>query len=81
MAENDKDDRDEPKPAPPSLWAIPIDELSGANAIRALHETISRFKAESIKQTGKLIVLTWVIAGLTVVMLIGLAIQIYLAIR
>jgi|GEM_PF-1924501 hypothetical protein len=78
MAENDTN---VPKPAAPSFWGIPVDEWSGADAIKALHETISQFRAESIKQTRKLIVLTRVIAALTVVMLIGLAIQIYLAIR
>jgi hypothetical protein len=75
-----EDDKNEPKPTPPSYWGFTMDEWSGADAIRALQETISRFQVESIKQTGKLIALTRVIAGLTVVMLIGLAIQIYLAV-
>jgi hypothetical protein len=77
-----EDDKNEPaKPAPPSYWGIPVDEWSGSGATKALHETINQFTEQSARQTARLIALTRVLAGLTFVMLIGLAIQIYLAVK
>ena len=77
-----EDDKNEPaKPAPPSYWGIPVDEWSGSGATKALHETINQFTEQSTRQTARLIALTRVLAGLTFVMLIGLAIQIYLAVK
>jgi len=60
---------------------IPIGQWSGSDAIKALHDTIQKYQEESSRQTTHMIRLTWVIAGLTFVMLIGLAAQIYLALR
>jgi hypothetical protein len=75
-----EDDKSEPaKPSPPSYWGFTMDEWSGADAIRALHDTIKGFIDQSGRQTTKLIVLTWAIVGLTVAMLFGLAIQIFIA--
>lgn len=47
--------------------------------INKLTETIETFNEQSSKQTGKMIRLTWWIVGLTIVMVIGLAIQIIFA--
>ncbi|MEO7841807.1 MAG: hypothetical protein ABIU06_20890 [Anaerolineales bacterium] len=59
---------------------IPIGKWSGSDSIDELHKTIREFNEASSKQTKQLIILTWVIAVLTILMLIGLVIQIYLAI-
>ncbi|GAB1269778.1 hypothetical protein NBRC116493_30310 [Aurantivibrio infirmus] len=58
---------------------IPLDKWSGAEATKELHESISQFNEASGKQTKQMLVLTYVITALTFVMLIGLGIQIYLA--
>jgi hypothetical protein len=58
---------------------IPLGEWSGSDATRELHKTIKDFSDASSRQTTKMIRLTWVIVFLTVAMLIGLAVQIYLA--
>ena len=54
------------------------DELT-RRSLNRLRETIETFNEQSSKQTDKLVRLTWWIVGLTVVMVIGLAVQIYLA--
>ena len=54
------------------------DELT-RRAIRKLEKTIEVFNNQSSKQTDKLVKLTWWIVGLTIVMVIGLVIQIILA--
>jgi hypothetical protein len=77
MAEDDKSEP--PKPSPPSWWDIPIDQWSGADAIKALHDTIKTFVDQAGRQTAKLIWLTRAIVGLTIAMLAGLALQLYIA--
>lgn len=47
--------------------------------INKLTKTIETFNEQSSKQTGKMIRLTWWIVGLTIVMVIGLVVQIILA--
>jgi hypothetical protein len=59
---------------------IPLGQWSGSDATKALQDTIEKYQAESSRQTGKMIFLTWVIAALTVVMAIGVGVQIYLTI-
>ncbi len=59
---------------------IPLDEWSGAKATNELHQTIKEFNKVTTRQTNHILRLTIVIAFLTFVMLIGLGIQIYLAI-
>ncbi len=54
------------------------DELT-RRTIRKLEKTIEVFNNQSSKQAGKLVKLTWWIVGLTIVMVIGLVIQIILA--
>ena len=54
------------------------DELT-RRAIRKLEKTMEAFNNQSSKQTDKLVKLTWWIVGLTIVMVIGLIIQIILA--
>lgn len=54
------------------------DELT-RRTIRSLKSTIKSFNEKTSKQTDKMIKLTWVIVGLTVVLVIGLFIQIRLA--
>jgi hypothetical protein len=58
---------------------IPIGQWSGSDAVHELHETIKQFNEASSKQTKHLIILTWAIVVLTIMMLIGLGVQIYLA--
>ena len=57
---------------------IPLDEWSGAAATRALHDAIAKHQDVSTRQVDSMIRLTLAIAVLTVVMLFGLGIQIYL---
>ena len=54
------------------------DELT-RRSIRKLEKTIQQYNKQTSKQTQKMIRLTWGIVGLTVVMVIGLVIQIILA--
>ncbi len=58
---------------------IPLGQWSGSDATRELQQTIKLYQEQNSRQTDKLIFLTWVIAALTFVMLIGLGAQIYLA--
>ena len=54
------------------------DELT-RRTIRKLEKTIEVFNSQLSKQAHKLVKLTWWIVGLTIVMVIGLVIQIILA--
>jgi len=54
------------------------DELT-RRSIRKLEKTIQQYNKQTSKQTQKMIRLTWGIVGLTVVMVVGLVIQIILA--
>jgi hypothetical protein len=56
---------------------IPIGQWSGSDATNALHQTIR----DSTRHTTQLLVLTWAIAALTLVMTIGLVVQIYIALN
>ncbi len=56
------------------------DELT-RRTVKTLEKTISSFNDQSSKQTEKIIKLTWWIVGLTVVMVLGLIIQIAIQIR
>jgi len=60
---------------------IPLSEWSGSGATNELHDTIRRFNAEASRQTRQLLILTWVIAALTAVTAVGVAVQICLAWR
>ncbi|KKS77090.1 MAG: hypothetical protein UV64_C0004G0021 [Parcubacteria group bacterium GW2011_GWC1_43_11b] len=62
----------------PHYGSLASDELTRRTLIK-LEETIKTFNEQSSKQTDKLVGLTWWIVGLTVAMLIGLIIQIILA--
>lgn len=62
-----------------SPGGIPLSEWSGSGATRELEQTIREFNAQSSRQTRQLLVLTWVIAALTFVMTIGVAMQIYIS--
>lgn len=55
------------------------DELT-RRTVRTLQETIEEMKKQASQQTDKLIRLTWWIVGLTIVMVVGLVVQITLAI-
>jgi hypothetical protein len=55
-------------------------DVDGSWAVEELHKTIREFNAETTRQTKQMLWLTRVIAGLTLVMLIGLGVQIYLAV-
>jgi hypothetical protein len=58
---------------------VPIGQWSGSEATNALHETINDFNKASAWQTTWMLRLTWTMAFLTVVMAIGLGVQIWLA--
>jgi hypothetical protein len=55
-------------------------DIDGSWATNALHETIKEFNEQTSLQTKQMLRLTRVMAWLTFVMLVGLAVQIYLAI-
>lgn len=74
---NDQMNTDPPKKSS----GIPLGEWSGSDATNALHETIREFIDASNQQAQKMVTLTRVIVVLTVVMAIGLGIQIYLQAR
>jgi hypothetical protein len=68
------------KEAPtPRLASIPLDEWSGAGATKALHETIKDFTATSDRQAKTMINLTRAILALTVILALGLCMQLWLA--
>ena len=60
---------------------IPIDEWSGAGATKELHSTIKDYNDIATTQTKRMICLTWTIVGLTAALLMGLGIQIWLALQ
>ncbi|MDX2252012.1 MAG: hypothetical protein NW202_06985 [Nitrospira sp.] len=60
---------------------IPLSEWSGSGATRKLHETIRDFNEVASRQTQEILKLTRVIAFLTLVMTVGLIVQVFLAWR
>ena len=62
-----------------ALSGIPVSELSGSAATDALHATIKEYNEKTSLQTEKMISLTVTMKWLTIVMTIGLFIQIGLA--
>ena len=60
--------------------SMPSNELVKRSILK-LEQTLSEFNSEASKQTKKMINLTWLIALLTVVMVIGLIVQIYLSLK
>jgi hypothetical protein len=58
---------------------VPLDIWNGSRAIKELHATITEFNRQSETQTKRMIQLTLAILALTAVMLVGVAVQIYLA--
>jgi hypothetical protein len=61
--------------------SIPLGQWSGSDATKELTETLKKFNESNEKQTRQLVILTWVIAILTFFMLIGLIVQICMAIN
>lgn len=62
----------------PHYASLSSDELT-RRALNKLQETIKTFNEQSSKQTEKMIQLTWWVVGLTIALLVGLVIQIILA--
>ena len=60
---------------------IPLGQWSGSDATNALHQSIAAFNEATSKQTATLVRLTQILTVLTVAMTLGVAVQIYLAIR
>jgi len=60
---------------------IPIGQWSGSDATRELTEAIIKMNVASEKQTKKIIVLTWALTIMTGLMLVGLVVQVWLALR
>ena len=54
-------------------------DAGGSDATNALRESIERFNAKTARQTTWLLRLTWTLAALTLVMAIGVGVQIYVA--
>ena len=63
----------------PHYASLASDELT-RRSLKDLQNTISTFNKQSSDQTEKMIILTRWIVWLTIAMLIGLAVQIYLSI-
>ncbi len=63
----------------PRFAALESNELI-KRSVNKLENTIETFNTQSSKQTSKMICLTWVIVGLTIAMLIGLVIQIFISV-
>ena len=61
-----------------SKGGIPLDEWSGAKATKELHETIQKFVEQSDRQSRTMIKLTWAIVGLTIAVIVLVAVQIVL---
>lgn len=57
---------------------IPLDELSGSKATNELQKVIEDINAVNTRQTRQMLFLTWAIAGLTVMMLVAVIVQIVL---
>ncbi len=58
---------------------IRVGEFSGSDATNALHATIKEFNEQTKKQTDQIVTLTKVIVWLTLAMLLGVGVQIFLA--
>jgi hypothetical protein len=58
---------------------IPIGKWSGSDATEALRETLVTYSEATAKQTAQLIRLTWALVILTVLLFVGLVVQIVLA--
>jgi hypothetical protein len=58
---------------------IPLSEWSGSGATDRLHATIAEFNEVATKQTAQLVRLTRALVLLTLVLVVGLGVQIYLA--
>jgi len=58
---------------------IPLGEFSGSDATKALQATIEAFNKQSSKQTNRMFYLTVVIAFLTLVLVFGLGVQIWIS--
>jgi hypothetical protein len=57
---------------------IQLGKFSGSDATDALHASIREFNVQSSRQTDQMLRLTWVMAILTILMFVGLVVQIYL---
>jgi hypothetical protein len=62
-----------PGGVPLSLWA-------GSSATDAMHATLQEFSREAARQNATLVRLTWALASLTAVLVVGLVVQIAVAI-
>ena len=60
---------------------ISLSEWSGSEATKQLEETLKRFNEETSRQTRQMLILTWIMTMLTILMTVGVVIQIYLAIN
>ncbi len=54
---------------------------SSKEAVEDLHRSITEFNEQANRQARTMIRLTWVIAGLTLLLFIGLLVQIWVALR
>ena len=61
------------------MGGIPLSEWSGSGATRQLEATIREFNEETSRQTATMIRLTRWIVVLTVVLVVGLVVQIIIA--
>jgi hypothetical protein len=60
---------------------MPLYGPSSKGAVEDLHKTIKEFNDRASRQSDTMIRLTWVIAVLTLLLFLGLLVQIWLAVR
>ena len=60
---------------------MPISGPSSKRAVEDLHETIKEFNDQASRQSATMIRLTWAITALTLLLFLGLLVQIWLALR
>ena len=60
---------------------IPIGQWSGSDATRELTQTIINLNKSTERQTRTVVRLTWAIAIMTLVMTVGVGVQIWIALR
>ena len=61
--------------------SISLEDWSGSKATKELNDIIKKYNETTNKQTNKMINLSWAIVVLTILMLVGLVIQICISLK
>jgi hypothetical protein len=64
-----------------SSGGIRLGQWSGSDATEALHETMRAFIESSARSSKRMLQLTWAIATLTLVMLVSVIVQLWIAVE